>query len=437
MKLNNKVILILLASMTTIFPLMSKDKVQVKLSMGANPFSHSYKVDSLVVTGEYMESDLFYKMKTYDSEEEALLQVKYLDMSNLLIINENYDIGEYVIDNYAFRDCRTLRHIVFPKNLTTIGSHLFEECPNLHTIVLPDSLRDIRPMALVNCPTLQNVSISPSNKFYSTHNNSLFDKNKNRLFFVPPVSTGDYTLPSQISYVEDAAFYGCNKIKTVKMSSTLKSIGDLAFYRCSALSLVDIPTTVERIGSFAFFKCVSLKTIRMPKNLKTAGKFVFSGCEGLETVRIETEQLRNDYLFAGCYKLMSFDVNEDNFSLSAKEGVLFDKKKKVLIAYSNAKGSIYEVPMSVERIGGCSFYDCIGLKNIVLPSQLKMIERAAFSNCKNLEVIKISAVIPPSVQESSFAMVNKKKCVLYVPNNSLKTYRDHPIWGTFDNIVGF
>lgn len=115
----------------------------------------------------------------------------------------------------------------------------------------------------------------------------------------------------------------------------------------------------------------------------------------------------------------------------------FDKAGMVLVAYPNAKGSDYEIPVSVEKIGSCSFYDCVNLKSIQLSSQLKVIERATFSNCKDLGTIRISADIPPTVHESSFAMVSKQKCVLYVPNNSLKAHKGHPVWGKFSNIVGF
>ena len=138
-------------------------------------------------------------------------------------------------------------------------------------------------------------------------------------------------------------------------------------------------------------------------------------------------------LFAGCYNLKSFVATEVNAHFSSKDGVLFDKSTKTLLAYPNAKGSDYKVPDSVEKIGVCAFYDCKKLKKI----QITAIERASFSNCKQLENIRIYAVNPPSVHNSSFAMVDKQKCVLSVPNNSVESYKKHPIWGAFANIVGF
>lgn len=97
-------------------------------------------------------------------------------------------------------------------------------------------------------------------------------------------------------------------------------------------------------------------------------------------------------LFAGCYNLKSFVATEVNAHFSSKDGVLFDKSTKTLLAYPNAKGSDYKVPDSVEKIGVCVFYDCKKLKKI----QITAIEL----NCKQLENIRIYAVNPPSVQNS-------------------------------------
>ena len=56
-------------------------------------------------------------------------------------------------------------------------------------------------------------------------------------------------------------------------------------------------------------------------------------------------------LFAGCYNLKSFVATEVNAHFSSKDGVLFDKSTKTLLAYPNAKGSDYKVPDLVEKIG--------------------------------------------------------------------------------------
>lgn len=420
------------------FVSISRNKINtVELSYGDAFFNTPYTADSLTVLGEYVENDLFYSMKIHSKAEKPLLQVKFLDISNSIIINENYDEGEYVIDNYAFKDCGMLEHIVFPKNITILGSHLFENCFSLHTVVLPDSLKEIRPMAFVNCPLLKKIKISSSNKHYATYENSLYDKNKRLLYLVPPTVDGDYDLSPNVEYIECAAFYKCDKLNSFKSNDILKCIGNFAFYGCSNLSSVEISSSVQKIGNFVFFKCGSLKEIILPKNLRDFGIFAFAGCEGLETVYVESEQVNNNCLFAGCPNLKSFVVNETNRYFSSKDGVLFDKSGKVLVAYPNAKGSDYEVPESVKKIGRCSFYDCKDLISVTFPSGVLVFENAALSNCKQLKFVKILAVNPPSVQESSFAMVDKHKCILSVPNSSLNLYKNHPVWGAFDNIVGF
>lgn len=421
------------------FPSMSQSKIDiVKLNgPGDDYFGKPYKADSLVVTGECVENDLFGRMSSHSGDSEILLNVKYLDASQTVILNENFPEGINVIDNYAFRHCRELEHIILPATTNRLGHHLFEDCPKLHTVVLPDSLVEIEQMALADCPTLRNIIINTSNKSFSTLNKSLFDKNKTRLYFVSPTSSGEYVLLSSVSTIEYGAFYKCDKIDRVKSSNVLKNIEDFSFYGCSSLSHIELAKTLNKIGDFAFFKCRSLKEITLPKALNKFGKFAFSGCDGMEIVNVESGYFDNNFLFAGCYNLKSFVATEVNAHFSSKDGVLFDKSVKTLLAYPNAKGSDYKVPDSVEKIGVCAFYDCKNLKKISLPAQITAIERASFSNCKQLENIRIYAVNPPSVQKSSFAMVDKRKCVLSVPSNSVESYKKHPIWGTFANIIGF
>ena len=61
------------------FPSMSQSKIDiVKLNgPGDDYFGKPYKADSLVVTGECVENDLFGRMSSHSGDSEILLNVKY------------------------------------------------------------------------------------------------------------------------------------------------------------------------------------------------------------------------------------------------------------------------------------------------------------------------------------------------------------------------
>ena len=103
--------------------------------------------------------------------------------------------------------------------------------------------------------------------------------------YLPKTSCCDYNgatdivvyAPSIASY----AFYGCNKIVSIKMpNSTI--IGDYAFTYTTALESIDIPI-VTTIGVSAFYASNKLETIAMP-TVTTIGNSAFYGCTALQSV---------------------------------------------------------------------------------------------------------------------------------------------------------
>jgi hypothetical protein len=97
------------------------------------------------------------------------------------------------------------------------------------------------------------------------------------------------TLPSNVTAIENQAFYGCTGLTTVNIPSTvLTTIVSGAFYGCSNLTTINIPSSVTSIGASAFFNCSKLTTIAFPSSLITIGNSAFSGCSGLSSIYTKT-----------------------------------------------------------------------------------------------------------------------------------------------------
>lgn len=83
-----------------------------------------------------------------------------------------------------------------------------------------------------------------------------------------------------------------------------------------------------------------------------------------------------------CTKLQNIFVDPQNKYFSSEKGVLFDKDKKVLIRYPEAKSDyVYYVPDTVEVLGSCAFMFAKNLNDLYLPKKNLKIEKRALDNC--------------------------------------------------------
>lgn len=139
--------------------------------------------------------------------------------------------------------------------------------------------------------------------------------------------------------------------------------------------------------------------------------------------------------FYNSLKLNSIQVNPDNKRYTSIDGVLFTKDKKLLISYPTTKNETkYEVPEGVEKIGTYAFNGC-SFSEVVLPSTLSTLGFVAFFACKNIIAIICKAVNPPSESFEKWAFVNTAQETLYVPSESVKTYKEDGLWKAFKVIL--
>ena len=83
----------------------------------------------------------------------------------------------------------------------------------------------------------------------------------------------------RVSAIDDKAFSGYKKLKTVTIGYSVEKIGDKAFYKCTSLKKIVLPTYIRTIGSQAFYGCKKLKSVTIQsKRLKSGkiGKKAFS-----------------------------------------------------------------------------------------------------------------------------------------------------------------
>lgn len=181
----------------------------------------------------------------------------------------------------------------------------------------------------------------------------------------------------------DADYYPLMETTKVLLPDTLRGIGSSALFGIRAEELA-IPEGVKRLKDPDTFYSASIGILRIPASL--------------------TEL---DIHMAFTYTPVSyFEVAENNPVYSSRDGVLFSRDGKTLVAYpSGLNDSHYDVPAGTEIIGANAFRDDRGalpLVTLSLPIGLRKIESYAFAECGNL----ISLAVPPTVKslaENAFA----------------------------------
>lgn len=398
-------------------------------------------------------------------------------ISSVIIENGVTSIGDY-----AFSNCN-LTSVTIPDGVTSIGRGAFSSC-KFTSVKIPDSVISIKEYAFVACNyltsvmlpknikslgtsisetpyefgvfdfcnNLNDISVSSENKYYSSQEGVLFDKNKTELICYPAgKAQTEYIVPNGVTEIGVKAFLQCN-LENIVLPESLKSIGVAVFQGCD-ITNITIPASVTSIGWGSFYQCHRLtdisvspennnyssqdgvlfnkdktKLIRYPAG-KTQEKYVipngvksfdndtFNNCYRLESITIPDSLLKiitqGPFLF--CDNLTEIIVSPGNKYYSSQDGVLFDKNKTVLICYpANKSETEYTVPNGVKKIWRDAFEDCNNLVNVTISDSVTSIEGYAFVNSRLKNIKMFNSVI--SIGEHAFANCWKLENVIMSNN---------------------
>ena len=220
---------------------------------------------------------------------------------------------------------------------------------------------------------------------------------------------GDITIPNTVEHngntysvtsIGEKAFYNCDSIRSVVIPNSVTSIGSWGFYDCHGLTSITIPISVTSIGKYAFSGCYELSSIAIPNSVTSIGDGAFRFCIELTSINIPNSLTTIEYqTFLNCRSLTSITL-----------------------------------PNSLITIGEKAFEGCIGLTSLIVPNSVTTIKTLAFNKCTGLSSITSNALIPPSIQDSSFLLVSRTIPV-YVPCASIAAYQAADYWSEFTNIT--
>lgn len=301
--------------------------------------------------------------------------------------NINIPTGVSAIESQAFQLCTSLESIVLPSGLTDILSETFYGCENLCSVTLPSSISTIKNGAFENCLALSKLTIPEKvaeigyRAFSNTDICSLSIPNS-----VETIESNSFAYCDNLEYVyigsgisnlSSSAFYGCNKLSKINISSYNKTYcaidgvlfskdkTEIVIYPSGKMdSNYKIPDGVVKIYSDTFNTCNNLKTLAISKDVEVLGKE--NGSLYFVGIALDPD------VFTMCDGLVEFIVDAENPYFTSEDGILYNKDKTMLLKYPNNKTNIvYKVSDFVENISPAAFSGTQNLISLIIPDNVK------------------------------------------------------------------
>lgn len=173
-----------------------------------------------------------------------------------------------------------------------------------------------------------------------------------------------------VTAVEDKVFLRRQELVRIVLPDSLKKIGNSCFSGCSNLAKINVPKSLEVLGTDAFYDTAWLNN--MPDNSPVEfGQWLYTykGKMTPNSAVLPSESSPNASKFSGV------KIYLDKFKYFSR-GVF---KNQGNLVYAEFPGGF---PLIQESL----FDGCTGLKELILPSDVKTIESYAFRNCVSLKV---------------------------------------------------
>lgn len=320
---------------------------------------------------------------------------QYTGSGGDVIIPDTYNgLRVTTIASDAFYQDYTVTNITIGTNVASIAQNAVFQCTTLASVTIPASVTNIGAGPFVDCLSLTAISFSASNQFYVSTNQILFNRAETSLIEYPGGGGGGYTIAAAVTNVGEA-FIG-NSLTAIAVNPTniyYSSTNGVLFNKNHS-ALLEYPGAA--VGNYM-----------VPTNVIIIGSASFEYNTGLTGVTIGTNVTSIQlYAFYDSSALTNISVNSTNLYYSSTNGVLFDKKKTVLIQYPSGLPGNYVVPGTVTNLETGAFGDAFGLASVVIPDSVTAIGSETFYSCENLASVLIGDGVTSIGQNAFYYCTN-------------------------------
>ena len=225
-----------------------------------------------------------------------------LSVSADFITSINIHPDTRIICGSAFKECSSLREVVLPEGVISIGTFAFNYCSSLESVYIPKSVEIIGRNIFGDCNSLLEIVVSDENQHFKSVNGSLFSRDGTRLIKYPPAQDlSSYRVPDGTVIIEENAFENAKKLTEVVLADSVEEIYHSAFSNCENMTSIYLGNSLKTIEGCAFNCCKSLTEITIPDSVLELSYNAFQYCDKLESVVIGSGVVRlEEKVFLRC-----------------------------------------------------------------------------------------------------------------------------------------
>ena len=289
--------------------------------------------------------------------------------------------------------------VEIPDTVISIGTNAFWNCNTIQTI-LPASVRELGATAFYGTFV---VKVDANSPYFCSEEDGkiLYNKDKTTLYQVSQDCTGNFTIPSTVTTINDFAMNGCAKVTgELVIPNSVQTIGVSAF-ESSGFTSLTLGNSVKEIGKSAFYKCTTMTgDLVIPASVTTIGEnaFASTGFNGKLDFQAQIEEFPAAIFKGLNFTAVSFSDSVKTIGDRAFENckqlatVTFGQGLETIGSFafegSGISGEL-TFPDSLKRIKAYAFSNCLGITEIDFPEGNATIEYAAFTGDTGVQKIKI------------------------------------------------
>lgn len=148
--------------------------------------------------------------------------------------------GLLYIGNKAFYGTG-ITSLSLPNSITGVGDETFAACPSLTSISIGSGSPTVGSSSFSKCPSLASITVASGNTSLKAVGDVLLSHSGAELYVCAPkgATTGNYSVPSGVKFVNDNAFAYCTQLTGITFPSSMVSSDDDLFVGCENLRYVD------------------------------------------------------------------------------------------------------------------------------------------------------------------------------------------------------
>ena len=274
------------------------------------------------------------------------------------------------VSEEMFKDCRALKHIYIPDNITEYGASCFNNCSDFKGSILEEGDTDERLIVSSKIRKIGNNAFEMCGQLEKVVFPQVTMDSLGNYVFKDCIHLKEVQMPTKINTCGTGVFQGCMSLQHINPVA-ICNYGDSFFADLPNLEEIVIPNGVTKLDLNLFAGCTNLKKVTLPASInswgrlrryESSGDYYYSNIDAVKTVYYNNTNNvnKNLYIFLNCPNItdvvlasgwdQTFDLHSLNLTLDSITQILINianvssyKNKPVLTLGANNLAKIPKI----------------------------------------------------------------------------------------------